>query len=379
MKVKEIRGYWDDLSNRSWGDLRYYAFYYAKIEDKYVIIERSLTNDYVIRGPILKYKLSDSITGIYACDDEKDLEERIQAIIQVKEKDGISRHFIDQLFFPPLEMQNGREIDLNLANIEVLKTSFNDQASYEFVIEKKREELLLDRLEQLQQKIKNSPERYSVERYIEKYEQQPGIQLSKQQISRLKELDDIIQKGLISGRYNLEDYSKFLNSIPDLLSGKKVLGFGHFDIDRKFWAKGEINTMPSVEKMALYNTYTYRTFSGRDKYQFTMDDFQVMPSPSIKTRMDQNGLYVTDKLCVMGIEERHHGAIYDYNNGILIVEPYNYRKEHLLAHIPALSATDISTALQEISREGLTTDVQAQLIGLAEPDKKTNEISEEEL
>lgn len=381
MKVKEIRGYWEDLSFRNMRDLHYYAFYYAKIEDKYVIIERRLQNDFKHRGPILKYKLSDSITGIYACDDEKDFEERIQAIIQYKEKDGVSRYFKNQQFFPPLEMQNGREIDLKLANIEVRRCSANDQASYEYVKGKKREELLLDRLDQLQQTIRNSPERYSIERYIEKYEQQSGTQLRKQQISRLKELDDIIQKGLISGRYNLEDYSNFLNSIPDLLSGKKVLGFGHFDSDGFFSSHGEINsTMPSAEKMALYNTYTYRTFRARDnKYQYTMDDFQVMPLPSIERRMDQDGLCVTDKLCVMGMEEVSFGSneIYDYNNGILIVEPHDIRKAHLFAHIPALSASDISTALQEISRKCLVTDVQAQLIGLA--DEKTNERREEQL
>lgn len=48
--------------------------------------------------------------------------------------------------------------------------------------------------------------------------------MSKQQISRLKELEDKIQKCLIFGKYNLEDYCNFLNSIPDLLSGKGTLG-----------------------------------------------------------------------------------------------------------------------------------------------------------
>lgn len=37
---------------------------------------------------------------------------------------------------------------------EVPRNSSNDQVSYEYVIDKKREEILLDRLEQLQQTIK---------------------------------------------------------------------------------------------------------------------------------------------------------------------------------------------------------------------------------
>lgn len=285
--------------------------------------------------------------------------------------------FEDQLCFPPLEMQNGREIDLNLTNIEVPRNSHNDQASYEYVIDKKREELLLDRLEQLQQTIKNSPERYSVQTYIEKYEQQSGTQLSKQQISRLKELDDKIQEGLIFGKYNLEDYCNFLNSIHDLLSGKGVLGFGNFNRDGVFWTKEEIGKLPSVKEMALYSTYSYRI--RRRQQNFTMDDFQVIPSPSINTRLDQDGLYVTDKLCALDIRQSNlaRGQIYDYNNGILIAEPHDIRKAHLFACVSEWTAAGISAYLEEKSREGLVTDVQAQLIGLA--DKEPNERSEEQL
>ena len=378
MIVKEISGFWDARHFPSLGDLEYIAYYYAKVEDRYIILERGLKNEFTSRGPTVKYKLCDRIKGIYTCNDEKELEETIQEIIQQKDEGDPSIFFKDQLCFPPLEMQNGREIDLNLTNIEVPRNSSNDQASYEYVIDKKREELLLDRLEQLQQTIKNSPERYSVQSYIEKYEQQSGTQLSKQQISRLKELDDKIQKGLIFGKYNLEDYCNFLNSIPDLLSGKGVLGFGHFDRDGVFEAaKGEIGKLPSVEEMALYSTYPYRI---RRQQKFTMDDFQVMPSPSIKTRIDQDGLYVTDKLCALDIRQSNlaRGEIYDYNNGILIVEPRDIRKAHLFACVSEWTAAGISAYLEERSREGLVIDAQAQLIiGLA--DKKPNERSEEQL
>lgn len=376
MKVKEISGFWDARNPNALGDLKYIAYYYAKIEDRYVILERRLQNEFTSRGPTVKYKLCDRITWIFTCNDEKELEETIQEIIQHKDEGDASIFFEDQLCFPPLEMQNGREIDLNLANIEVPRNSSNDQASYEYVIDKKREELLLDRLEELQQTIKNSPERYSIESYIEKYEQQSGTQLSKQQISRLKELDDKIQKGLIFGKYNLEDYRNFVNSIPDLLSGKRVLGVGRFGSDGKFGANGEISKLPSVKEMALYSTYPYRI---RRQQKFTMDDFQVMPSPSIKTRIAQDGLYPTETLCALDIRQSNlaRGEIYDYNNGILIVEPLDIRKAHLFACVSEWTAAGISAYLEESSREGLVTDAQAQLIELA--DKKPNERSEEQL
>lgn len=373
MKVKEICGYWKRLSPAT---ARYVAFYYAKIEDGYVILERNVDQNSTWKGHIPKYRLRDCINCIYFYNDEKELEEDIQSIIQYKDQNepDVSECFKDKVF-SPLEMQNGREIDLNLANIEVSKNSVNDQASYEYVIEKKREELLLDRLGQLQQTIKNSPERYSVERYIEIYEQQSGTKLSKQQKSRLKELDDKIQNGIIIGRYNLEDYSNFLNSIPDLLSGKKILGFGFFSAyDGRFLVGGEICKTPSVEEVASYNTYHYHTYRY-DK--FTMDDFQVIPSPSIKMRMNQNGLLPTKKLCAINIRQRSEGFIYDYKYGILFVEPFGRKKEHLLASVYELDADDISAYLKTTSREGLVTDVQAQLIGLA--DKEPNERNEEQL
>lgn len=283
MKVKEIGGCWYP----STGVLaRYEAYYYVKIEDRYVMLNRCLEWKDTLRGPIRKGQLDDCIMDIYACDDEKDLEEMIQGTIQYMErsKQYASEHFEGRE--EPLEMKNGREIDLNLANIGIRRCNnpYCDQTSYEafykYLIEKKREELLLDRLDQLQQTIRNSPERYSVEKLIEKYEEQSGTQLSKQQISGLKEVDDKIQTGLIIGRYNLEDYSNFLNSIPDLLSGKKILGYGHFDVDGEFWSYEEIDKSPSVEEMALYNTYTYHTVTYGGTYK--RDIFRELSSQSVK-------------------------------------------------------------------------------------------------
>lgn len=200
--------------------------------------------------------------------------------------------------------------------------------------------------------------------------------MSKQQRSRLKELDDKIQKGLIFGKYNLEDYRNFVNSISDLLSGKRVLGVGSFGSDGKFGASGEISKLPSVKEMALYSTYPYRI---RRQQKFTMDDFQVMPSPSIKTRIAQDGLYPTETLCALDIRQLNfaRGEIYDYNYGILIVEPRDTRKAHLFAYVSECTAAGISAYLEESSRQGLVTDAQAQLIELA--DKKPKERSEKQL
>lgn len=40
MKVKEVSGFWDARNPNALGDLKYIAYYYAKIEDRYVILER---------------------------------------------------------------------------------------------------------------------------------------------------------------------------------------------------------------------------------------------------------------------------------------------------------------------------------------------------
>ena len=387
MKVKEISGFWDARNPNALGDLKYIAYYYAKIEDRYVILERRLQNEFTSRGPTVKYKLCDRITWIFTCNDEKELEETIQEIIQHKDEGDASVFFEDQLCFPPLEMQNGREIDLNLANIEVPRNSSNDQASYEYVIDKKREELLLDRLEELQQTIKNSPERYSIERLIEKYEQQSGTQLSEQQISGLKELDNKFQNGLIIGINNLEDYSNFLNSIPDLLSGKKIVGFGYVDGGGRFSPSVKKDKiLPTAERMALYSTYTYHTLrpDREDKrYKYTKDDFQVRPSPSIKKRMDDSRVYIRKyntygyrtpyRYCVVDAAQLAYPELADLTNGILTVGT------ELPTRNTQLSADSISTFLEGTSRQGLITGVQAQLIELAEPDKEPNERSEEQL
>lgn len=367
MKVKEICGFWEKLFV---GKLKYFAYYYAKIEDRYVILTRCLQEDGFMRGSTRKSKLRDSIMDIHICNDEKDLENMIQGIIQYKKRNeqDVSSFFKEQQDFEPLEMENGREIDLSLANIAIEKYRDTDQDSYEYVIERKREELVLDRLAQLQETIKQSPERYSVERIIKKYDQQSGTQLSEQQISALKDLDNNFQNALINGINNLEDYRDFLNSIPDLLSGKKIVGWGSVD-GGGFYPDGKKVKLPSAEKMALYSTYTYRTIPYGGIY--TMDRFRLWSSPSIKKRMNQYERVVPDRLCVLDTEKMAHPELIDVTNGFLTAGT------ELPTRNTQLSADSISTFLEGTSREGLITDVQAQLIGIA--NKELNQRSEKEL
>ena len=113
--------------------------------------------------------------------------------------------------------------------------------------------------------------------------------------------------------------------------------------------------------------------------------------------MTQGEAVVATQLCVIDVTEKHQflnpedqesvighpnmkyvgkrkvGYSIFSDNGILIAG----RERQTMKENSEISADDISTALKEISREGLTTDVQIQLIGLA--DKEPNNRSEEQI
>lgn len=328
-------------------------------------------------------------------DDLKGFEEGIQSVIQQSQNE--EGNFYETIEFKPVEMQYGRETDLNLANI-VIYEPLQDEGkdAYQYLTNKKIEELSSDRLEQFKKIAQSTPEDYSVETYIEKYEKQTGIKLTESQIQGVKIFDRKIQNGLIMGRYTLEEYINFLKSIPDLLSGKKILGVGHFDSNGRFFRGSEIDEPQSAEDISEYNTYAY--IKSEELSPLSSDNFKEMSSsPSIKKRMTQGEHRVAYQLCVIDVTEQHRffnpedqesvighpnmkyvgkrevGYSIFSDNGILIAG----RERQTIKENSELSADNISTALKKISREGLTTDVQAQLIGLA--DKKPNERSEEQL
>ena len=332
-------------------------------------------------------------TYLIAGDDTKEFEEAVQKVMQLQNE--AVEHKTDG--FSPVDMQYGRESDLNLANIIIDKPlQEEDQQSYQYLINKKLEELSLDRLEQFKKTAQNAPEDYSVETYIEEYEKQTGTKLNESQIQGVKIFDRKIQNGLIIGRYTLEEYSEFLKSIPDLLSGKKLLGVGHFNNAGDFYRGSEIDEPQIAEEVAGYSTYIY--VSSKELSPCSRENFKAMTSsPSIKKRMTRGENKTAEKLCIVDVTKQHQilspedqeGVVghpdmkyvgmkeFRYyvfsDNGILVAG----RERQTIKEKSSLSADEISTALQEISREGLTSDVQAQLIGLA--DKKPNERSEEQI
>lgn len=324
---------------------------------------------------------------------EKLLEETIQNLIEEKEK---SRH--DRTDIEPIQMQNGRERDLSLANITIyqpLKPTDDEKASYQYLLNKKLEELTLDRLEQLKKAIQDKPDFYSLEAYLKEYEKQSGSKLSEIQIQGIRDFNQKMQNGVIIGKYNLEDYITFLQSLPDLLSRRKILGIGHRDPDGMFWKHGEIaEPLPSAEDMFNYNTYTYHRLRGNLKP--TNDNYRIISSPSIKYRMTPN----SDKLCCIDVTEGRTDifnpevqetvegqpnikrvgtsmrySIYSDNSGILFAGV----SRPTIKEKARISANDISTDLAEISRESLTEDTQAHLVGLADDRVQEEEKKEEQL
>lgn len=295
MKVIELGGF----SN---GNLNFYAYYRTKIDSKDVILTRTLNYDMTGRASGVVGKLDDSITDIYCCIDEKDLEEVIQNIIELQNEhkediDESNRH----RYIEPFQMQNGREIDLNLANISIVKApdlTDNDVQYYQYIVNKKVEELKLDRLEQLKKATQNNPDFYCLETYLETYENQSGNKLSELQIERIRDFVKKIQDGVIIGKYNLKDYNTFLQLIPDLLSGKKALAIGHFDQEGDFWIHGEIYEKQLEKKdISQYTTYTYHRLN-KGENRFANDNFKIIPSPSIQKRMSP----ILDELCGIDLD-----------------------------------------------------------------------------
>lgn len=210
-------------------------------------------------------------------------------------------------------MQNGREIDLSLANIVINEqhgTTDIELADYQYLVNKKFEELVRDRLEQFKRVTQKNPNFYSLETYLKEYENQSGNKLSKSQIAGIRNFDRKMQDGLITGKYNLEDYNTFLESIPDLLSGKKALAIGSFDSDGRFWIQDEIYEKTSgviPRDVNRYTTYTLHPLTRRGEHKFARENFEVIPSPNIRKRMKSGFIY---KLRALNLNDTAIGTHY---------------------------------------------------------------------
>jgi len=210
------------------------------------------------------------------------------------------------------------------------------------------------------------------------------------QIQGIKKFDEKIREGLLLGKYNLEDYTTFLKSIPDLLSGKKALAIGHFRDGREFWRHGEIDKTPSTEEISKYNTYTYHSF---EEY---FSPFSLEVSPNIRKRMVPE--YKYEKLCIVDVREDQifssdmqervkvnpnikrvgdfgfQGELYSDSSGIMFVG----EQRITIKDQPELSAKDISADLGEISREGLPRKAQEYFTDLVDDKKDKEEEKSEE-
>lgn len=394
MKVTEICSYYVDDTRKS------LAYYHTKIEGRNVIFRREMKPEVEPRGSYFLIRLNDAIYIHDFGNNEDLLRKRIQRLIEKQEK---NRN--DETNIEPIQTQNGRETDLNLANIIIHKTlhsTDDEKSSYQYLLNKKIEELTLDRFGQLKKTIQDNLNFYSLEIYLKKYEEQSGSKLSEIQIQAIRDLNQKIQDDVITGRYNLEDYNTFLQSLPDLLSRKKILGFGYFDREGTFWEHGEIDEpLPSAEDIYDYNTYTYHRFCDGVS-SITNDHYKIISSPSIKYRMKNNDGGRQNKLCCIDVMEEGINffnsetqkivkgqpnmklvgesggirySIYDNSSGILFAGGVR----QTIKEQPKISAHDIAIDLAEISRKGLTDEAQGHLIELANKKIEEDEKSKKEL
>ena len=113
MNVKEICGFLDESRGFP---ADYIAYYHTKIEGRNVIFRRviSLNRNKIIRGSMFE-KLDDYIQDIRDFgNNENLLQKMIEIVIAEQEEYGNDKTDIE-----PIQMQNGRETDLSLANITI--------------------------------------------------------------------------------------------------------------------------------------------------------------------------------------------------------------------------------------------------------------------
>lgn len=396
MKVTEICSYYVEDTRKS------LAYYRTKIEERNIILRREMKPVVKPRGAYFLIRLND-IMYIRDFGNNEDLfRKKIQTLIEKQEK---SRN--DETNIEPIQTQNGRETDLSLANI-IIKTSHlhptdDEKSSYQYVLNKKFEELTLDRFGQLKKTIHDNFDFYSLERYLKKYEEQSGKKLSELQIQGIRDLNQKIQDDVITGRYNLEDYNTFLQSLPDLLSKRKILGLGHFDREGIFGEYGEIDEpLPSAEDIYDYNTYTYHRFCGGVS-SITNDYYRTISSPSIQYRMKNKDSGKQNKLCCIDVREEginlfnseaqkivkgqpniklvgesggiRYSIYSDNNSGILFAGGVR----ETIKEQSKISAHDIAIDLAKISRKGLTDEAQVHLVEAANKTIEEDEKSKKEL
>ncbi len=211
--------------------------------------------------------LVDSIFNVIDCgNDEEHFKEEIRNIKE-RENECESYHPLSNFSslyedIASLQTQYGREVNLSLVNMNIYfekpDTTDDEKNIWDYLLEQKVLELTWDRNNQLEKVIQKNPNDYDIETYISKYENQTGKKVSEMQIQELKELNKIIQEGILLGKYNLQDYRNFLSAIPDLLSRKKVLAIGSIcNGDFLNTSSDAIDKMPSAEEIAYYTTYSY--------------------------------------------------------------------------------------------------------------------------
>lgn len=339
MKVTEIGIYQREINV-------YYAYYRTVINGEPIILRRIIEIDRR-HG----YELLDKLEYYRAINMS---EERIYE--NIHKKSGTE----DEL---PFVMQEGKEIDLCLSNIVIRPKEDNkDQDVYKCLIEEKYKKLVDDRREELKILMENNPGWFDIENYIEKYEETIGNKLSEEQRKAIINFDQKFKKGIVVGKYSLRDYITFINSLPQLLSGKKAIGIGKF-FTTKFAPTVDMDKEPSMKEVARYSLsprslcfdYIKPFFNNLREpktpsieYRINIQHHKIVIRDIQETFIPENTFTIEGypQLRLVGTGENSCDYVVTDESGIGRLGPYRLRRIKKLIH----SANEIGEGVSEITK-----------------------------
>lgn len=321
----------------------YHAYYRTVINDEPIILRRIIEIDRR-HG----YKLLDKLEYYRAINMS---EERILKSIHEGQRVEDELQFV---------MQEGKEIDLCLSNIVIRPNENNrDQDVYECLIEEKYKKLVAARREELKILMEENPRWTNIENHIVKYEETIGNKLSEEQRKAIINFDQKFKKGIVVGKYNLQDYIKFINSLPQLLSGKKAIGIGDF-FTTLFSPNVDMDKEPSMKEVARYS-FSPCSFSF-DHIKPFFNKLREPKTPSIDYKLNNHCFVLIDiesfipentftiegypQLRLVGTGKNSSGYVVTDESGIRRLGHYRLRKIKKLIH----SANEIGEGVSEITK-----------------------------
>lgn len=302
------------------GDTGNYSMFYSiLIDGRQLVLERTLHRRFDFHGGKTACELDDYISRIYdfKC---------FQAFVESQKNNNKHPTPSDKKLlewgkeiFP--EMISGREVDLSLANIRIkpntgqyielyygIRKPKNDKEKqilkiYQYLMKQKVEECTQYRLEQLEKTFDKKPAVYDVNTYLNKYQSEKNITFSDEQRKKASCLENDMKKCVVMGKFNLEDYLRFLRGIPYVLAQEKIFVLGYYTRDNCFCYDGynrDIFLPPTIQEVANEYAIIPRFIS------FDQPNKSVTYFPDISKRMSRS----KDIFCTRNIDKSLIGRVH---------------------------------------------------------------------